>query len=169
MIMRHHGHYRRRIGIPRGILRHVTLIMLKEKPMSGSEITEEIESYMDWKPSPGSIYPLLSNLQEEELIKPSEDSDPTLKRFALTEKGEKEIEIHRHHDQEIRNRSKNIRKLYWRLLRGMPVEVLESYTGLQDQIEETYDKITDLERFKEILENTTNELKNLEKKYNEQS
>jgi DNA-binding PadR family transcriptional regulator len=149
------------------MLRHITLIMLKERPMSGSEITEEIESYMDWKPSPGSMYPLLSNLQEEDLIKPSEDSDPTLKRFSLTEKGEKEINIHRHHDQEIRNRSKNIRKLYWRLLRGMPEEIHDSYTQLQDQIEEIYDKITDMERFKEILEDTTDELKKLEKKDNE--
>ena len=149
------------------MLRHITLIMLKERPMSGSEITEEIEAYMDWKPSPGSMYPLLINLQEEDLIKPSEDSDPTLKRFSLTEKGEKEINIHRHHDQEIRNRSKNIRKLYWRLLRGMPEEIHDSYTQLQDQIEEIYDKITDMERFKEILEDTTDELKKLEKKDNE--
>jgi len=149
------------------MLRHISLILLKERPMSGSEITEEIETYMDWKPSPGSIYPLLSNLQEEDLIEPSEDSDPALKRFSLTGNGEKEIELHRYHDQEIRNRSKNIRKLYWRLLRGMPEEIHDSYTELQDQVEETYDKITDLERFKEILENTTNELKKLEKKDNE--
>ncbi len=165
--MLHHRHSRHRIGVPRGLLRYITLIMLEEKPMSGSEITEEIESYMDWKPSPGSIYPLLSSLQEEDLIKPSEDVDPTLKRFSITEKGKNEIQSHRHHDQEIRNRSKNIRKIYWRLLRGMPEEIHDSYVALQDQIEETYDKITDLERFKEILENTTNELKKLEKKNNE--
>jgi DNA-binding PadR family transcriptional regulator len=167
--MKHHGNRRRKIGTPRGMLRHITLIILKEGPMSGSEITEVIESYMDWKPSPGSIYPLLSNLQEEDLIKPIEDSDPTLKRFSLSEKGEKEIEIHRHHDKEIRNRSKNIRKLYWRLLRGMSEELHDSYSRLQDQIEATYDKISDFDRFQEILENTTNELKKLEKKNDEQS
>ena len=160
-------HKCRRIGVPRGMLRHITLIMLKEKPMSGSEIAEEIESYMDWRPSPGSIYPLLNNLQEEDLIKPNEASDPTLKRFSLSEKGVSELDTHRHHDQEIRNRSKNIRKLYWRLLRGMPEEAYESYIALQDQIEETYGKLTDLERFKAILDDTTNELKKLEKKDNE--
>jgi DNA-binding PadR family transcriptional regulator len=163
----YHGHQRRRIGVPRGMLRHLTLIMLKEKPMSGSEIAEEIESYMDWKPSPGSIYPLLSNLQEEEFIEIKEDSDPTLKRFSLTEKGIKELESHRHQDQEIRNRSKNIRKIYWRLLRGMPEEVYDSFIALQDQIEETYGQITDIERFTAILDDTTNELKKLEKKDNE--
>ena len=49
----------------------------------------------------------------------------------------------------------------------MPEEIHDSYTRLQDQIEEIYDKIIDLERFKEILENTTNELKKLEVKDNE--
>jgi DNA-binding PadR family transcriptional regulator len=144
------------------MLRHITLIMLKNKPMSGSEIAEEIESYMDWKPSPGSIYPLLSSLQEDDLITHNEDSDPTLKRFSLTEKGKCELEAHRSHDQEIKNRSKNIRKIYWRLLKGMPENVYESFVELQDQIEETYNKITDLERFTSILDYTTNELKKLE-------
>ena len=159
----HLGHRRRHIGAPRGMLRHITLIMLKNKPMSGSEIAEEIESYMDWKPSPGSIYPLLSSLQEDDLVTLNEDSDPTLKRFTLTEKGKNELEAHRNHDQEIRNRSKNIRKIYWRLLKGMPEEVYDSYVRLQDQIEDTYNNITDLERFTSVLDYTTIELKKLEK------
>ena len=159
----HLGPRRRHIGAPRGMLRHITLIMLKNKPMSGSEIAEEIESYMDWKPSPGSIYPLLSSLQEDDLVTLNEDSDPTLKRFTLTEKGKNELEAHRNHDQEIRNRSKNIRKIYWRLLKGMPEEVYESYVRLQDQIEDTYNNITDLERFTSVLDYTTIELKKLEK------
>ena len=167
--MKHHRHRRRKIGIPRGMLRYITLIILKEGPMSGSEITEMIESYMDWKPSPGSIYPLLSRLQEEDLINPIEDRDPALKRFSLSEKGEKEIEIRRSHEKEIRNISKAIRKLYWRLLRGMSEELHDSYSRLQDQIEATYDKISNFDRFQEILEHTINELKNLEKKNDEQS
>ena len=158
-----YGDRKRHIGAPRGMLRHITLIMLKKRPMSGSEIAEEIESYMDWKPSPGSIYPLLGSLQEDALIILNDDSDPTLKRFSLTDKGRNELESRRNHDQEIRNRSKNIRKIYWRLLKEMPEDVYESYVQLQDQIEETYNKITDLERFSSILDYTTNELKKLEK------
>jgi len=55
------------------------LILLNEKAMSGSEIAEEIEYYADWKPSPGSIYPLLSSLQEAGLIEPNENTDPNLR------------------------------------------------------------------------------------------
>ncbi|MCW4013017.1 MAG: PadR family transcriptional regulator, partial [Candidatus Bathyarchaeota archaeon] len=73
-----HRHHRPPIGVPRGMLRPITLILLNEKPMSGSEIAEEIEYYAEWKPSPGSIYPLLSSLQETGFIEPNEDSDPSL-------------------------------------------------------------------------------------------
>ena len=117
---------------------------------------------MEWKPSPGSIYPLLSNLQEEGLIEPAEDSDPTLKRFFLTKKGEIEIEIHRNHDQEIRNRSKNIRKIYWQLLRGMSEILYESYVTLQDQIEKTYSSSEDMEGLKTILDEATSKLRKME-------
>jgi DNA-binding PadR family transcriptional regulator len=56
--------------------------------MSGSELTEKIEKHAGgfWKPSPGSIYPLLSSLQEHGYIKelPPENS---LKRYELTQTG----------------------------------------------------------------------------------
>jgi DNA-binding PadR family transcriptional regulator len=155
------------MGVPRGMLRPITLVLLREKPMSGSEIAEEIEYYAEWKPSPGSIYPLLSSLQEDGLIEPNEDSDPSLKRFSLTPKGAEEVELHKSHDKEIRNRSKNMRKVYWRLFRQMPEEVYESFVGLVDRIEESYGSIDDLEQFKEILDKTLLEIEKLDKKQDE--
>jgi DNA-binding PadR family transcriptional regulator len=49
-------------GVPRGLLRLLVLKMLNEKPMSGAEISEQIEKQTNghWKPSSGSIYPLLA-------------------------------------------------------------------------------------------------------------
>ena len=49
-------------GVPRGLLRFLVLNMLAKKPMSGSEIVEVIENETAgrWKPSSGSIYPLLA-------------------------------------------------------------------------------------------------------------
>ena len=56
--------------------------------MSGSELMDNIEQHTGgcWKPSPGSIYPLLSWLQDNEYIKelPVENG---LKRYELTESG----------------------------------------------------------------------------------
>jgi DNA-binding PadR family transcriptional regulator len=155
------------MGVPRGMLRPITLVLLTDKPMSGSEVAEEIEHYAEWKPSPGSIYPLLNSLQEDGLIEPNEDSDPSLKRFSLTAKGAEEVKLHKSHDKEIRNRSKNMRKVYWRLFRQMPEDVYESFVGLLDRIEESYDSIDDLAQFKEILDKTLLEIKKLDKKQNE--
>jgi len=74
--------------VPKGFIRFRVLEALSEKPMSGSEIMEEIEKHTGgfWKPSPGSIYPLLAWLQDNGHIKelPTENG---LKRYELTQSG----------------------------------------------------------------------------------
>ncbi len=101
--MHRHRRPRRRIGVPKGMLRHITLNILSQEPMSGSELTEQIYDYTDWRPSPGSMYPLLASLQEKDLIMPHEDEDKTLKRFTLTDEGIRLVEIHKRED-ELRHR-----------------------------------------------------------------
>jgi DNA-binding PadR family transcriptional regulator len=75
--------------VPKGFIRYQVLELLSEKPMSGSEMINEIEKRTDgrWKPSPGSIYPLLSWLQDNDYVKelPAEQND--MKRYTLTDKG----------------------------------------------------------------------------------
>ena len=74
--------------VPKGFIRYHVLEALNEKPMSGSELMDEIEKHTGgfWKPSPGSIYPLLAWLQDKEHIKelPTENG---LKRYELTSSG----------------------------------------------------------------------------------
>jgi DNA-binding PadR family transcriptional regulator len=74
--------------VPKGFIRLHVLEALSQKPMSGSELMEEIEKQTGgfWKPSPGSIYPLLAWLQDNGFVKelPSENG---LKRYELTESG----------------------------------------------------------------------------------
>jgi DNA-binding PadR family transcriptional regulator len=76
--------------VPKGFIRYHVLEALNEKPMSGSEIMADIEKQTGgcWKPSPGSIYPLLSWLQDNGHVKelPMENG---LKRYELTESGKK--------------------------------------------------------------------------------
>jgi hypothetical protein len=57
--------------------------------MSGSEIINEIESRTNgrWKPSPGSIYPLLAWLQDNGHIKELPVEQSGMKRYELTESG----------------------------------------------------------------------------------
>ena len=134
---------RRRIGVPRGLLRHLSFQFLTEKPMSGSEIVDRIEEYTDWRPSPGSIYPLLSHMEEVGLIRVHEDQDPTLKRFELTEMGRKHVDEFLAHGEHMRSRNRNIRKMYWKLHTGMTEDLYESLGGLLDALEDAYSKNRD--------------------------
>jgi DNA-binding PadR family transcriptional regulator len=75
--------------VPKGFIRYQVLESLGEKPMSGSEIINEIESRTNgrWKPSPGSIYPLLAWLQDNGHIKELPAEQSGMKRYELTESG----------------------------------------------------------------------------------
>ena len=79
--------------VPKGFLRYHVLEALSEKPMSGSELMEEIQKNTGghWKPSPGSIYPLLAWLQDNKYITelPTENG---LKRYELTKSGKDLLE-----------------------------------------------------------------------------
>ncbi len=80
---------RRTAGAPRGLLRFLVLKLLMEKPMSGAEIVEEIERETSgrWKPSPGSIYPLLAWLQDKGYTNESPTGESGMKQYVLTDEG----------------------------------------------------------------------------------
>lgn len=78
----------RTLGVPRGLLRFLVLKMLSEKPLSGSEIIHEIETKTgSWKPSPGSIYPLLLWMQKEGYTQELPRNELGFKRYSYTKKG----------------------------------------------------------------------------------
>ena len=78
----------RTVGVPRGLLRFLVLKMISEKPMSGAEIVEEIEKQTgSWKPSPGSIYPLLASLHKKGFTKELPKDELGFKRYSFTEEG----------------------------------------------------------------------------------
>jgi DNA-binding PadR family transcriptional regulator len=75
----------------RGDIRTAALLLLAEEPRNGYQIMQEIEERSDgvWRPSPGSVYPALSQLEDERLIR-SEDADGR-KLFALTDEGRERV------------------------------------------------------------------------------
>lgn len=77
-------------SVPKGFLRYYVLRLLKEKPMSGSEIMEEIEKETGgrWKPSPGSVYPLLAWLHDSGYTEELPKEESGVKRYMLTGQGE---------------------------------------------------------------------------------
>ena len=94
--------------IPKGFLRYHVLEALNEKPMSGSELIEQIQKNSSgrWKPSPGSIYPLLAFLEDSAYVKelPKENG---VKRYQLTESGQSFLE---HDQQKVREHIGKLRE-----------------------------------------------------------
>jgi DNA-binding PadR family transcriptional regulator len=134
--------------------------------MSGSEIVDRIEEFTDWRPSPGSIYPLLSHLQEMGIIRVHEDEDSTLKRFEITEEGRRHAEEFLAHGEHMRSRNLNIRKMYWRLHMGMPGELYESLGDLLNAIEDIYARRKEdpavSEKLKAALDSAVNEIREID-------
>jgi len=65
------------------------LSMLNASPKTGAEIMDSIEEMSQgwWRQSPGSIYPLLSELEKEGYIKKLDDG-----KYELTQKSKDELE-----------------------------------------------------------------------------
>ena len=72
----------------RGDVRAAILALLAEEPMHGYQIMRELgeRSGGVWRPSPGSIYPTLQQLEDEELVRP-ETGDGGRRVFTLTDAG----------------------------------------------------------------------------------
>ena len=90
----HHHWCRGNSFVPKGFLRSQVLKMLSEKPMSGAEIMSVMEEQtgMRWRPSPGSVYPLLSWLLDSGYTKELSDSEAGVRRYELTQEGKKFLE-----------------------------------------------------------------------------
>jgi DNA-binding PadR family transcriptional regulator len=75
----------------RGDVRLAALLLLAEEPRNGYAIMQELEQRSGglWRPSPGSVYPALSQLEDEGLIR-SLDADGG-KVFELTEAGQAHV------------------------------------------------------------------------------
>ncbi|HEV3284615.1 MAG TPA: PadR family transcriptional regulator [Solirubrobacteraceae bacterium] len=75
----------------RGDIRTAALLLLAEEPRNGYQIMQEVEDRSEgaWRPSPGSVYPALQQLEDEGLIR-SEEIDGR-KLFALTDDGRKVV------------------------------------------------------------------------------
>ncbi|MGW1888295.1 PadR family transcriptional regulator [Streptomyces sp. NPDC001970] len=76
----------------RGDVRASILVLLKDRPMHGYEMIQEIDERSGgaWKPSPGSVYPTLQLLEDEGLI--ASESEGGKKLFTLTDAGRAEAD-----------------------------------------------------------------------------
>jgi DNA-binding PadR family transcriptional regulator len=90
-------HHRGRGGrrARRGDIRSAILLLLAEEPRNGYGLMQEIEERSGgvWRPSPGSVYPALSQLEDEGLVHATEHDGR--KSFTLTDEGTAHVEANR--------------------------------------------------------------------------
>ena len=76
----------------RGDVRAAALVLLEEEPRNGYQLMQEIERRSDgaWRPSPGSVYPALQQLEDEGLVRTGESEGRRV--FELTDEGRAHVE-----------------------------------------------------------------------------
>src|SRR5690348_10974530 len=76
----------------RGDVRAAILLLLAEEPRNGYQLMQEIERRSEgvWRPSPGSVYPALQQLEDERLVRADETEGRKL--FHLTDEGRQAAE-----------------------------------------------------------------------------
>lgn len=90
---RHRG--RRGRKARRGDIRIAILLLLAEEPRNGYALMQEVEERSGgvWRPSPGSVYPALAQLEDEGLIRSTDEGGS--KAFTLTDEGTSHVEENR--------------------------------------------------------------------------
>jgi DNA-binding PadR family transcriptional regulator len=79
----------------RGDVRAAALLLLAEEPRNGYAIMQEIQERSGgvWRASPGSVYPALSQLEDEGLIRAEESAGR--RSYVLTDEGRAYVDEHR--------------------------------------------------------------------------
>lgn len=77
----------------RGDIRAAIVVLLAEEPRNGYQLMAEIAERSEgvWRPSPGSVYPTLQQLEDEGLVR-AETGETGKRVFALTDEGKAEAE-----------------------------------------------------------------------------
>ena len=81
--------------VKRGDVRAAALALLAEEPRNGYQIIQEIgeRSGGVWRPSPGSVYPALQQLEDEGLVQ-AETPEGGRRRYTLTAEGQAYVTAH---------------------------------------------------------------------------
>jgi len=148
--------------VPRGFSKYYVLHLLKEKPMTGKEIMDEVEkrSAGVWKPSPGLVYPLLGRLQKQGFIEEGEGG-----KFKVTPNGEEALNQFIKMEQEIKKKVDAVKTLGYQIFTAgkfiaedMLTELISGISKLQEEITKLSNekRVEFLMKYKAFLESELN-------------
>ena len=167
-------------GVPKGLFQFLVLKLLSENVMACAEIVEEIEQETNgfWKPSPGSIYPLLARLQDKGYTNESRIEENGMKRYSLTDEGQNFFE------KQVKFGQKFLKKLEYLapiLIGGFQVntnyenlnivgestkEIVKIFINARSTIKDNLTK-QDAEKIAEILNDCTKQLEKITRRIKE--
>src|SRR5579884_64409 len=141
--------------VRRGGLRPLVLRIISNSPKNGAEIMDEIEKFTWgwWRPSPGSVYPLLEEMVNEGLVTKRSDG-----RYEITDKGRQELEwplfpkLHHMQAGSIDDMLNEINGelQYFEDLKSSDSKKLEPYLGKLKQIDEVIVVDSNASRLEEL-------------------
>ena len=163
--------------VPKGFIRYHVLESLSEKPMSGSEIMDEIEKRTNgrWKPSSGSVYPLLAWLKDNGYLKELLTDESGLKRYELTQNGKKLLQEQRKIKTEFRKDAKFfappfLGALWFRIppektagVRESMHRAMSAFFELGASLEKKFSKEA-LDQARKVLDDAANRLEEIDRK-----
>lgn len=120
-------HVQRRIGADD--LQLIVLALLEEKPRHGYEIIKHLDTFTQgfYAPSPGMIYPVLTYLEESELVSMSMQGNK--KSYELTETGLAHLNKNRDHVQALMTRLVQAGEHMYRMQQSYAQEIDESLSS----------------------------------------
>jgi len=155
-------------GKQRGILTVYILYSLNKKPKSGYEILSEIKEKTKgtWTPSKGTIYPLLTQMEKDELIKIKSIDKRSKHIYKTTNKGKNLLSNMKKHGKQMEEKFFQFRTLISEIFTKKELEV----TNLIFEIRTLSLSIVKEKKQEaiNILEICSSELKKLSNKTNEE-
>jgi len=90
--------------------------MLAEEPLNGYQLMQAIEERSGgrWRPSPGSVYPALAQLEDERLVRAIERDE--VKLFEITDAGRQHLEERHEHTPPAGETLAEARRKLYRIL-----------------------------------------------------
>ena len=148
-------------SIPRGLLRFIVVSLLANNEMTGTEIMHTLgdRSSGKWKPSPGSIYPILGALEEDGLIETVSTTGRS-KTYSLSEEGQVHLKA-MHSQKSLLEHKVRLGRMLWAQLLGPVDQVHFHLDGIDAGVDLLIERIESLspleqkrvrERVEELLE-----------------
>lgn len=144
-------------SMPKGLL-SMYILKILEKPRHGYEILKEVEcGGCDWKPSPGSIYPILQGLKERGLIK--EKKVGRRKVYVVSARGREKLRMVKKFREDMRERMWTMS----RLIAGITgdEEMLEGFHMMREMFKAVHEDPRKTRKVGELMEKFAKEMKEI--------